>query len=230
MEQIPQEFLIRFESQLKKNQISLQEYSIYKKWLRYYIDFCSKYDHAPKSSHSLPLFINKLREKRQTRSQQKQAYNAILIYYDMFDIALHWNQMRIPEQKKTEVEDGVKEEVATVFIPGATSVQDEWRTVYTRLSDEIKLRHYSPKTLKAYSKWVETFRRFVRNKTFNALSPEDVKQFLTGLAVERKCSASAQNQAFNGLLFFFRHIQKAIKSATNRLQLTKRVTAHTFRP
>ncbi len=38
------------------------------------------------------------------------------------------------------------------------------------------------------------------------MSPDDVKQFLTWLAVEQKCSASAQNQAFNGLLFFSQHI------------------------
>ncbi len=86
------------------------------------------------------------------------------------------------------------------------SDRDEWGTVYSRLSDEIKVRHYSPKTLKAYSKWVEKFRIFVGNKGFDALSPDDVKQFLTWLAVDQKCSASAQNQAFNGLLFFFRHI------------------------
>lgn len=208
MKQIPQEFLTRFEAQLNINQISQQESFYYKKWLQYYIDFCSKYGHAPKSSHSLPLFIHKLREKQQTRSQQKQAYNAILIYYDMFDIPLFWGQRECASRKGSEAVGGVKEADSAFLSPDTTPDQDEWSTVYSRLSDEIKVRHYSPKTLKAYSKWVETFRRFVRNKAFNELSSEDVKQFLTWLAVERKCSASAQNQAFNGLLFFFRHILK----------------------
>ena len=35
---------------------------------------------------------------------------------------------------------------------------------------------------------------------------EDAKAFLTYLAVERKVSASSQNQAFNALLFLFRHV------------------------
>lgn len=35
---------------------------------------------------------------------------------------------------------------------------------------------------------------------------EDVKLFLTFLAVELRVSASSQNQAFNALLFFFRHV------------------------
>ena len=34
----------------------------------------------------------------------------------------------------------------------------------------------------------------------------DVKGFLTYLAVDKKVSASSQNLAFNALLFFFRHV------------------------
>jgi len=35
---------------------------------------------------------------------------------------------------------------------------------------------------------------------------EDIKAFLTWLAVDRGVSASTQNQAFNALLFMFRHV------------------------
>jgi len=38
------------------------------------------------------------------------------------------------------------------------------------------------------------------------LTTNDVKEFLTYLAVKQKVSASSQNQAFNALLFFFRHV------------------------
>jgi len=38
------------------------------------------------------------------------------------------------------------------------------------------------------------------------ISTDDVKEYLTFLAVKRKVSASTQNQAFNALLFFFRHV------------------------
>jgi Phage integrase, N-terminal SAM-like domain len=34
----------------------------------------------------------------------------------------------------------------------------------------------------------------------------DVREFLTWLAVQRKVSASTQNQAFDALLFFYRHV------------------------
>ena len=35
---------------------------------------------------------------------------------------------------------------------------------------------------------------------------DDVKEFLTFLAVKKKVAASSQNQAFNALLFLFRHV------------------------
>ena len=49
---------------------------------------------------------------------------------------------------------------------------------------------------------------FTRSKDPQLLSSKDVKDFLTYLAVRRKVSASSQNQAFNALLFFYRHVLK----------------------
>jgi len=70
------------------------------------------------------------------------------------------------------------------------------------------VRHYSPKTYKAYSTWAGRFQNFVNNKSLEQLSVEDVKKILTYLAVEQKVSAFLQNQAFNALLYFFRNILK----------------------
>jgi hypothetical protein len=52
------------------------------KWLRYYLDFCLKYKFNQSDKESLPEFLNKLREKNQTSQQQKQASDAISIYYE----------------------------------------------------------------------------------------------------------------------------------------------------
>lgn len=83
-----------------------------------------------------------------------------------------------------------------------------WKSVYNDLYSEIKIRHYSPKTLRAYTGWVGQFQNYSKSKDPQLLSTSDVKDFLTFLAVKRKVSASSQNQAFNALLFFFRHILK----------------------
>ena len=81
-----------------------------------------------------------------------------------------------------------------------------WQTEFSALVDEIRLRHYSPKTLKTYKLWMRKFQAFTRSKPPEALTTGDVKEFLTWLAVKREVSASTQNQAFNALLFLFRHV------------------------
>jgi integron integrase len=87
-----------------------------------------------------------------------------------------------------------------------TSPGVSWVAVYTRLANDIQVRHYSPKTLKAYTQWVRHFQTFTRSKNPASLSSADVREFLTSLAVDRKVSASTQNQAFNALLFCYRHV------------------------
>ncbi len=83
-----------------------------------------------------------------------------------------------------------------------------WRDLEQKLKDEILLRHYSPRTLQAYAGWMRKLRGFMLNKNPLELTGADVKSFLTDLAVKKQVSASAQNQAFNALLFLFRHILK----------------------
>ena len=65
---------------------------------------------------------------------------------------------------------------------------------------------YSPKTLKTYTGWTQRFQPHVRSKDLALVLVEDVKSFLTWLAVEKNVSASSQNQAFSALLFLFRYV------------------------
>jgi integron integrase len=83
-----------------------------------------------------------------------------------------------------------------------------WVKEFQELGNEIQIRHYSPKTGKAYGIWLRKFQTFTRSKTPEFLTTSDVKEFLTSLAVRERMSASSQNQAFNALLFFFRHVLK----------------------
>ncbi|NJD55146.1 MAG: integron integrase [Nitrospirae bacterium] len=83
-----------------------------------------------------------------------------------------------------------------------------WDKIIADLSAEIKTRRYSRKTLKAYGDWIRKFQSFLSNKPPADLSDADVKAYLTHLAVNRRVAASTQNQAFNALLFLYRHILK----------------------
>ena len=83
-----------------------------------------------------------------------------------------------------------------------------WDSIITLLADEIKARHYSRKTLQHYANWTRKFQSYLAHKDPAGLSPQDVKSYLTYLAVDCKVSSSTQNLAFNALLFLYRHILK----------------------
>jgi integron integrase len=81
-----------------------------------------------------------------------------------------------------------------------------WDAVIEKLAAEIKVRHYSRKTLKAYADWGRKFQNYLHDKDPAELSSQDVKDYLTYLAVDCRVSSSRQNQAFNALLFLYRHV------------------------
>jgi len=81
-----------------------------------------------------------------------------------------------------------------------------WIEVFEQLEAAVVVRHYSPKTLKSYRAWARKFQGYTHNRAPSGLSTEDVKAFLSSLAIEKRVSASTQNQAFNALLFLFRHV------------------------
>jgi integron integrase len=85
------------------------------------------------------------------------------------------------------------------------SASQEWDKVLEIMAAEIKVRHYSRKTLKTYALWSRNFQSFLKNKPPGELTTEDVKEYLSFLAVKCRVAASTQNQAFNSLLFLFRH-------------------------
>ncbi len=83
-----------------------------------------------------------------------------------------------------------------------------WDQIIEGLADEIRTRHYSRKTLQHYANWTRKFQSYLSHKDPAQLSSEDVKIYLTYLAVSCKVSSSTQNLAFNALLFLYRHILK----------------------
>lgn len=77
------------------------------------------------------------------------------------------------------------------------------------MSRTIRLKHYSYSTERTYLQWGERFLAYVEKtgqKQINDLTTEDVRNYLTHLALDRRVSSSTQNQAFNALLFLFRQV------------------------
>lgn len=69
----------------------------------------------------------------------------------------------------------------------------------------MRLKHLSLNTEKTYTGWSRRFQEYVNGKSPNDLSTDDIRSFLSYLAVEKKIAASTQNQALNSVLFLFRH-------------------------
>jgi len=69
----------------------------------------------------------------------------------------------------------------------------------------IRARHFSPHTEDAYAGWTARFLAWAKAPA-ETLAEADIARFLTSLAQESNVSASTQNQAFNALLFLFKHV------------------------
>ena len=70
----------------------------------------------------------------------------------------------------------------------------------------IRTRHYSRRTEEAYVDWIRRFIIFHGKRHPAEMGGRGINAFLTQLAVERKVSASTQNQALSALLFLYRYV------------------------
>ncbi|MFH0785096.1 MAG: integron integrase [Pseudomonadota bacterium] len=243
MIQVSGAVLARFEMCFATKNIPEKLRIHYKKWLRFYLDFCAKYRRDADKAESLADFQKKLREKGQTEIQQKQASHAVELYLGLgqasaVDRPLASPPALILQEVKASVTKVLvqgnstfpelvagdvppvpvrrmmpyRESQSPPALPASTAEKLQpitgasWLAQFTRLVEEIQVRHYSPKTLKTYRQWLRQFQAFTRSKPPESLSATDVKEFLTWLAVKKEVAASTQNQAFNALLFFYRFV------------------------
>ncbi|MFZ3207313.1 MAG: site-specific integrase, partial [Geobacteraceae bacterium] len=226
-----------------KREIPVDRFTEYKKWLRYYLDFCDKYPVPDVKSERVRLFCDKLKGKNQTEEQLKRAAHAVSLYFEILkhngtstrssgsgfvstglsDRTMNEAEVSKPTQPGPQaasevnyVSEATPRYVAfpsrrsQYYETGYQEKSDspEWDDVLAKLAGEIKVRHYSRNTLKTYALWSRQFQRFLKNKPPQDLSTADVKEYLTYLAVKCKVAASTQNQAFNALLFLYRHALK----------------------
>jgi hypothetical protein len=70
----------------------------------------------------------------------------------------------------------------------------------------IRTRHFSGRTEEAYVGWIRRYILFHGKRHPAEMGPAEITAFLTHLAVERRVSASTQNQALAALLFLYRHV------------------------
>ena len=71
---------------VRKNSISQNQHGDYNKCLRYYPDYCGKYNHSHSDPASLSFFDNKLKGKNQNEFQSNQAKDTVRLYYALANV------------------------------------------------------------------------------------------------------------------------------------------------
>jgi hypothetical protein len=226
---VPQALYARYVAHLNMRGITAAHYVEYKKWLRYFLDFRDKYPVPDSNAEQVRLFCEKLHEKKQSEGQRQRAAHAVSLYFEMSrhegpeniagadsagggvgsvaeptvnESAERWlssSDPAIPEPRHIPASRSPSGYTEAGYQEKSDS--PEWDELLATLAAEIKVRHYSRKTLKTYANWSRQFQRFLKNKSPRELSTVDVKEYLTYLAVKCRVAASTQNQAFNSLLF-----------------------------
>ena len=97
-----------------------------------------------------------------------------------------------------------------VTTPKSANITPHGGAAKPRLLDQVReklrYRHYSLRTERAYVDWIRRFILFHRKRHPAEMRAEEIEAFLTHLAVERKVSASTQNQALSALLFLYKEV------------------------
>ena len=91
-----------------------------------------------------------------------------------------------------------------------------------QLRNAIRLKHYPLNTETAYVSWAKRYILFHHKRHPNEMDARYIQAFLTDLAVNRNVAASTQNQAFNALLFLFKHVLRREFGEINGVVRAKR--------
>jgi len=165
--------------------------SFYAYWVSKFIVFLNNNKTMSKELR-IEKFLAQLKtEKKASDWQVHQANESLQLYFDHFlkgdTTILHPNN---PERQKN--------------IFNLTQIIEKMR-------EALRIKHYSYKTERSYIDWAKRFYYYMGNVKGNdfqtkPLQSDDVREFLSYLAINKRVSASTQNQAFNALLFLFRVI------------------------
>lgn len=86
------------------------------------------------------------------------------------------------------------------------AVSEKKPKLLDRVRSDLRVKHYSTRTEKAYIDWIRRFILFHGKRHPTEMGEKEISAFLTHLAVERHVAASTQNQAFCALLFLYQQV------------------------
>lgn len=178
-----QEFLV------SEDFVSKDKTSYYAYWVSKFLDFSNHDDELPVNMR-IKRFLKLLSNEKSIEDWQvKQAQSSLQLYLNNF-----------LKNGAVDLEPNTLKEPISIDI----------KQILDKVRKAIRLKHYAYKTERSYTDWVKRFYNYVftgkvgRNN--NNVDSNDVKDFLSHLAIDRRVASSTQNQAFNALLFLFREV------------------------
>jgi hypothetical protein len=188
--------LKEFEDFIKHHRLIKPEKArLYIYWVEKYIKYSQNRPSKP-NPQIIELFLESMEmDSRFADWQVKQAADAILLYIDKY-LGSNISNRNIESKPSGS---------------NSEQISAAWKDVFHRLHENMRLRHYSPRTEKSYRIWINKFRKYWTNRDPMTLEGPEVKEFLSHIALHDRVSSSTQNQAFNALLYLFRK-----KFITNR--------------
>jgi len=190
---VPNRILPEFQDFLiSRSLVSAKNAPFYAHWVSRFFAF-SNINQELGFNLKVQKFLNQLKSQKKIADWQiKQAEEALRLYFHHF---LNGKTSTLsPEEPQKRAIDASK--------------------ALCDMRQALRIKHYSYRTERSYLEWVERFFDYtskIKKKDVRAagLDPDDVRDFLSYLAMTKKVSSSTQNQAFNALLFLFRDVLKA---------------------
>ena len=181
-ELLKEEFMEQFKTYLlSRNLTDEKKAGFYLSWVTRLYEFCNKKPEDTVTTEEAERYLKYLSKSKEDW-QVKQASEAINLYQ-------YFKTRKNPTQHKD-----------------SPAVDVQWKSVAEEMRKILRLMHRSYRTEQSYIGWVRQFYRFAKGRSPYSLESKDVKDFMTYLAVERDVSSSTQNQAFNAVLFLYRHV------------------------
>ena len=78
--------------------------------------------------------------------------------------------------------------------------------VIDQVREVLRYHHYSIRTEQTYVMWILRYIRFNGTRHPTEIGKKEIEKFLSYLAEDKNVAKSTQNQAFNAILFLYRHV------------------------
>jgi integron integrase len=183
-------------------------------WVRRFLKFCN-YQLENINSERVSQYLDSLDvDEKIADWQVKQAADAVILYIEKY---LKTSLKKVPSLAKDPMTTPIDQKVSV-----------QWKQILEEAKTAIRLRHFSLSTEKTYLGWIARFKSFLKDRDPHLLEANDMKNYLSHLALHGRVSASTQNQAFNALLFLYRHtLRKEVDDLTAVVRAKRKINLPT---